>query len=132
MAFTVQGANRRTIMLVDPDPHVRAGLRVALEAAGFTVGEAANAREGARTALRIRPDAIMLELMLETIDAGSLMAQRLREMGEKFPIFVVSQAARALHGNVDVDELGIAGVFAKPLNLPEVIETLRRRLHAGE
>lgn len=125
MSFAVLGKNRRTILLVDQDPHFRAGVRVALEAAGFTVGEAANGKEGERTALRIRPDAILLDLMLESVDAGSLLAQRLREMGEKFPIFLITQAAGSLDYNVDLQSLGIAGVFAKPLNIPEMIQTLR-------
>jgi DNA-binding response OmpR family regulator len=128
MSFVILGKNRRTILLVDPDPHFRAGLRLALEASGFTVGEAANGKEGERTALRIRPDAILLDLMLETVDAGSLLAQRLREIGEKFPIFLITHAAGSLDYNVDLYSLGIAGVFAKPVNVPEMIGTLRRRL----
>ncbi len=131
MSFAVLGAKRRTILLVDQDPHFRADVRLALEAAGFTVGEAASGREGERTALRIRPDAILLDLMLESVDGGSLLAQRLREMGEKFPIFVISHAAGALDTNLDVAHLGIAGVFAKPLNVAEMIQTLQRRLHTA-
>ena len=56
---------RRTILLVDADAHARAVLRNALEAAGFSVGEAANHREGERTALRVRPDAVLVDLMLD-------------------------------------------------------------------
>jgi CheY-like chemotaxis protein len=41
---------RKTILLVDADPHARAVMRNALEAAGFTVGEAASveSRENVR------------------------------------------------------------------------------------
>lgn len=131
MKFAVLGKNRRTILLVDQDAHFRAGVRVALEAAGFTVGEAATGKEGERTALRIRPDAILLDLMLESVDAGSLVAQRLREVGEKFPIFLISQAAESLDANLDLASLGIAGVFGKPLNIQEVIQTLRQRLEGN-
>ena len=38
------GARRKTILLIDADPHARAILRNALEAADFSVGEAANGR----------------------------------------------------------------------------------------
>lgn len=131
MSFAVLGKNRRTILLVDPDPHFRAGLRVALEAAGFTVGEAASGKEGERTAMRIRPDAILLDLMLESVDAGSLLAQRLREIGEKFPIYLISQAAGSVDANIDLASWGIAGVFAKPLNIPDMVQTLRLRLQAA-
>jgi DNA-binding response OmpR family regulator len=131
MSFAVLGKNRRTILLVDQDPHFRAGLRLALEDAGFTVGEAASAKEGERTALRVRPDAILLDLMLESVDAGSVLAQRLREMGEKFPIYLITHAAAALDGNMNLADLGIAGVFAKPLNIPEMIQTLQHRFQAA-
>jgi DNA-binding response OmpR family regulator len=131
MAFTIQGESRRTILLIDPDPHFRSGVRLALEAAGFSVGEAASGREGERTALRIRPDAILLDLMLESIDGGSLLAQRLREMGERFPIYLISNAADSLEANFSLQHLGISGVFAKPLDVVEMIATLRRRLQVS-
>lgn len=73
------GSKRKTILLVDADPHARAVLRNALEAAGFTVGEAATAREGERTVIRVKPDAILADLMMETIDAGGAMADKLKE-----------------------------------------------------
>lgn len=129
MSFTVLGKSRRTILLVDQDPHFRAGVRIALEAAGFTVGEAANSREGERTALRVRPDAVLMDLMIESVDSGSLLAQRLREMGEKFPIYLMTHAAGSIDTNIDLDQLGFAGVFAKPANIPEMVQTLRQRLH---
>lgn len=128
MSFAVLGKNRRTILLVDQDPHYRAGLRLALEEAGFTVGEAANSKEGERTALRIRPDAILLAMILEGVDSGSLLAQRLREMGEKFPVYLITDAASSLDFHGEWNHPSIAGVFGKPLNLPDLIRTLKRRL----
>lgn len=125
------GSKRRTILLVDSDAHVRAVLRNALEAAGFSVGEAANGREGERTAIRIRPDAILTDLMIETIDAGGVMAGKLKEMGHQVPIYIVSNAADVLVGSVGLDELGVSGVFLKPADPAVVIQTLRTRLGAS-
>jgi DNA-binding response OmpR family regulator len=129
MSFTLQGPGRRTILLVDPDPHFRASLRVLLEEAGFTVGEAANGKEGERTAMRIRPDAIIAELMLESIDAGSLVVDRLRQMGEKFPIYLMSSAASSMRSDFNFSQLGIAGLFNKPFDPKVVVETLKARLN---
>ncbi len=129
MTFTLQGSRRRTILLVDPDPHFRASLRVLLENAGFTVGEAANGKEGERTAMRIRPDAIIAELMLESVDAGSVVADRLRQMGEKFPIYLMSSASQSLRSDLNFTQLGIAGLFNKPFDPKVVIQTLRARLN---
>ncbi len=128
MNFTVMGPRRRTILLVDQDPQFRAGLRMALEAAGFVVGEAANGKEGERTAMRIRPDAILADLMLESVDSGSMVAQRLREVGEKFPIYIISSAFGVVDPELDFSDLGISGVFTKPVNTKEVIDALKERL----
>lgn len=128
MQFTMMGKKRRTVLLVDQDPHFRAGLRLALEEAGFNVGEAANGKEGERTALRIRPDAILLDLMLEQVDTGGLLAQCLREIGAKFPVYIISGAAASMHSNLNPHDIGIAGVFAKPVDSKAVIQTLKARL----
>ncbi len=122
------GAKRRTVLLVDADPHARAVLRNALEAAGFTVGEAANGHEGERTAIRIKPDAILADLMMETIDAGGAIADKLREAGSQIPIYIVSTASDALVGAVGLRELGISGVFLKPGDPAIIIQTLKTRL----
>jgi len=65
------GERRKIILLVDADPHARAILRNALEAAGFTVGEAANSFEGERTVSRVQPDAVLFDLM-EEHDVGGI------------------------------------------------------------
>jgi two-component system OmpR family response regulator len=122
------GSRRKTILLVDADPHARAVLRNALEAAGFTVGEAASGREGERTALRVKPDAILADLMMETIDAGGVIADNLKNLGSRIPIYIVSTASDALIGAVGLRELGVSGVFLKPVDPAIVLQTLKIRL----
>lgn len=119
---------RRTILLIDADPHARAALRLALEAAGFSVGEAATDHEGERTALRIKPDAILAELMLGGGDSGMPVAERLHVRAAGIPCYIVSSAADALMGSVGLHEMGISGVFLKPIDPALVIQTLRTRL----
>jgi DNA-binding response OmpR family regulator len=125
------GNRRRTILLVDSDPHARASLRLALEAAGFSVGEAATGPEGERTALRIKPDAVLTELMLDPGHAGATIAERLRAGGSAIPCYVLSGAADALAGTIGLHEIGIAGVFLKPVDVAIVIQTLKTRLGGG-
>jgi two-component system OmpR family response regulator len=126
------GARRRTILLIDGDPHARAALRSALEASGFSVGEAASNQEGERTALRIKPDAILAELMMESADAGITVAERLRAQGSTIPCYILSTASEALMGSVGLHEIGVSGVFLKPVDTAIVIQTLKTRLGARE
>lgn len=122
------GDRRKTILLVDKDPHARAVLRNALEAAGFSVGEAANGREGERTALRIKPDAILADLLMESVDVGGEVADKLKAIGSRIPVYIVSTAAEALIGAVGLRELGVSGVFLKPADPAVVVQTLKIRL----
>lgn len=122
---------RRTILLVDSDPHARAALRVALEAADFSVGEAADDREGERTAMRIKPAAVIAELILGAGHVGATIAERLHGTGSQIPCYILSSASDALMGSVGLHEMGISGVFLKPVDAAIVIQTLKTRLSAG-
>jgi DNA-binding response OmpR family regulator len=122
------GDRRRTILLIDADAHARAILRKALEAADFSVGEAANNHEGERTALRIKPDAILAELMTDPEHAGMTISERLKATGSTIPCYIVSTASDALMGSVGLHEIGISGVFLKPVEPAIVIQTLKTRL----
>jgi two-component system, OmpR family, response regulator len=126
------GERRRTILLVDADAHARAILRKALEAANFSVGEAANNREGERTALRIKPDAILADLMTDGADDGRTVSERLRTSGSETPCYIVSTAGEALVGSVGLHEIGVSGVFLKPVDTAIVIQTLRTRLRVAQ
>ncbi len=125
------GDKRRTILLVDADSHARSALRLALEAAGFSVGEAATDREGERTALRIKPDAVLAELMLDAGDGGGSVTERLHAAGSSIPCYIVSNAADALMGSVGLHEIGVSGVFLKPLDPAIIVQTLGTRLNSG-
>jgi DNA-binding response OmpR family regulator len=126
------GERRRTILLIDTDAHARAILRKALEAANFSVGEAANNREGERTALRIKPDAILAELMIDGADEGGPISERLRAIGSTIPCYIVSTAGEALVGSVGLHEIGVSGVFLKPVDTSIVIQTLKTRLGVAQ
>jgi len=126
------GDKRRTILLIDADPHARAVLRTALEDASFSVGEAANNREGERTILRIKPDAILADLLAEPADAGVTISEWLRARGSTTPCYIVSTAGEALMGSIGLHELGVTGVFLKPVDTALVIQTLRTRLGVGQ
>jgi len=122
------GRRRRTILLVDTDAHARAVLRIALEAADFSVGEAANDHEGERTALRIKPDAILAELITDAAGDGRMLSERLQSAGSTIPCYIVSAAADALMGSVGLHEIGVTGVFLKPVDAAIVVQTLRSLL----
>ena len=123
--------DKKTVLIIDDDADIRSSMRIVLEAAGFNVGEAATGDEGLKIVKRIDPDAIIVDLMMETVDAGSRMSQQLKDDGFEGPVYLLSSAGNAVRLNLDVRELGLAGIFQKPIDHKVLVETLKKKLHAG-
>ncbi len=122
------GETGKTILIIDDDPDIRAATRIVLESAGFMVGEASTGEEGLKTAQRIKPDAILLDLMMESVDAGSKVSTQLKEAAFTAPIFLLSSVGDAVRYNLDAKELGLAGIFQKPIDHNVLLTTLKTKL----
>jgi hydrogenase maturation protease len=122
------GETGKTILIIDDDPDIRKATRIVLESAGFVVGEASTGEEGLKTAQKIKPDAILLDLMMETVDAGSKVSVRLKEGGFTAPIFLLSSVGDAVRYNIDAQDLGLAGIFQKPIDHKTLLSTLQAEL----
>ena len=118
----------KTILIIDDDPDIRKATRIVLESAGFVVGEAATGEEGLKTARKIEPDAILLDLMMETVDAGSKVSTQLKEAGFTAPIYLLSSVGDAVRYNIDAQDLGLAGIFQKPIDHKTLLSTLKAEL----
>jgi len=121
--------DRKTILIIDDDADIRSSIRMVLEAAGFSVGEAGSADEGAKIAPRISPDAIIVDLMMESVDSGVQLSQSLKENGYAGPMYLLSSAGDAVRFNLDPRELGLAGIFQKPIQHDLLVRTLKSKLH---
>lgn len=126
--MATNSTDQKTILIIDDDPDIRAAIRIVLESAGFSVGEAADGEEGVKIAQRIKPDAIIVDLMMETVDAGSKVSQLLTESGFEGPIYLLSSAGDTVRYNIDAKELGLAGIFQKPIDHEVLLKTLKTRL----
>jgi len=62
--------NHKKILLVDDDADQRLSIRLPLEAAGYSVFEAANFEQGLAAVKQIKPDLIVLDVMMDTTTAG--------------------------------------------------------------
>ncbi len=121
-------SKKKTILIIDDDPDIRSSIRIVLESAGFSVGEAATGEEGLRITERITPDAIIVDLMMESVDAGSKLSQTLKDQGFEGPIYLLSSAGDSVRFNLDARSLGLAGIFQKPVDHAVLVNTLQTKL----
>jgi DNA-binding NarL/FixJ family response regulator len=78
------------VLIVDDDPRFRALARALLEASGHAVvAEAANGAQALATALRIRPDAALVDVQLPDTD-GFTLARRLADANHGLRVLLTS------------------------------------------
>jgi len=124
---------QQKILIVDDDADFRQSLAFFLESHGYTVRQAADGRQGLLLARLERPDLIIMDLMMSERTEGLFAIQELRRSADlpQTPIFVVSSLyAKVPDFRVPPEQawLGHDEFFSKPLDLPRLLEAIRRRL----
>ena len=119
---------KHVILCVDDDPDIRESLRVILEANGYIMEEAASAEEGLKVYRKTQPDLLILDLMMEEIDAGTNLVTELKAEGNTAPIYLLSSTGDALSQTTSFSDLGLAGVFQKPVNSATLLALLKKKL----
>ncbi|HTP33024.1 MAG TPA: response regulator, partial [Candidatus Acidoferrales bacterium] len=88
------------VLLIDDDSDFRAAVKSLLESHGYQVLEACSGHDGLRMVLEHKPDAILLDIMMETTVEGYGVTHSLRYRDEyeayrNIPIFMVSSIAES-------------------------------------
>jgi two-component system KDP operon response regulator KdpE len=113
------------ILLVEDDPGIRRFLRVALEAQGFAMEEAASGRDGIARAATVQPDLVMLDLGLPDMD-GKVVIARIREWSQ-VPILILS-VRQAEEEKVAALDAGANDYVVKPFGIAEMMARVRALL----
>jgi DNA-binding response OmpR family regulator len=116
------------ILVIDDDPDVLFSLNVVLESGGYTVVTASDAREGLQAFKESKPDVVIVDLMMEEVDSGTRLIREIQDLDRKVPIYMLSSTGDYLYSNLDVNEMGVAGVFQKPLNPTTLLNLLSAKL----
>jgi len=105
------------ILIIDDDDDVRTITKLSLGVVGgFDVLEAKDGPEGVETALRQRPDLILLDVMMPAMDGPQTLAA-LRTHPSTATIPVVFLTAKVMRSEIDLlTRLGATGVLSKPFD----------------
>jgi CheY-like chemotaxis protein len=76
----------------------------------------------------VQPDLILVDLMMEEVDAGTNFVKELKALGNTRPVYMLSSVGDALTLSTDYAALGLAGVLQKPISPAVLKSTLRARL----
>jgi excisionase family DNA binding protein len=110
------------VLIVDDDERLREFVRVNLEMEGYTVHEASSAAEGMEVLDDVRPDLVLLDVMMPQVD-GWGMLQLVHERHGVGSIPVVMFSGKVDERAADeAAERGAQGFIGKPFDPRELIE----------
>ncbi len=119
---------KKVILCVDDDPDVRLALQTILEANDYAFVEAATAEDGLKVYKESNPDLVIVDLMMEEVDAGTNMVKELKAINNTAPVYMLSSVGDNLNMTADYASLGLAGVFQKPIDGENLLSILSTRL----
>lgn len=120
----------RTVLIIEDEKLIIVSTQMVLEAAGFCVESATNGEEGISKARDLRPDLVLLDIMMPGIDGWETLT-RLKRDTETAEIPVIIFTAREhARGHQKSTEMGAADYFRKPFEPDELIELVEK--HIGQ
>ncbi len=118
----------KKILCVDDDPAFLDSLRIILEGAGYVVYTASSSQAGLNTYKQVRPDLVLVDLMMEEIDSGVSLVKDIKALGPTPPIYIFSSVGDGLNASIDYSTLGVNGVLQKPLSPERLLVTIQAQL----
>jgi two-component system KDP operon response regulator KdpE len=119
--------NEPRILVVDDDSRLLAALTVFLDKNGYKVSTAADGVEGLKRFFQLRPDLVVLDIMMPAMD-GWEMCARIRELSDT-PVIMLTARGQE-YDKVKGLKMGADDYLVKPFSLRELearIEAVLRR-----
>jgi len=114
---------KKTVLIVEDEPHIVLGIQDALEFEGFRVVSAGRGKEGIALARAENPDAIILDLMLPDTN-GYAVCEELRRWNASVPIVMLTARSQETDKIRGLDA-GADDYLIKPYDPGELLARLR-------
>lgn len=124
--------NKKTVLLVDDDPDFLEQQQATIEAAGYTVWTAGSQKEAEELLENKRPDAAVIDLMMERTDGGFALCYHIKRMDPNLPVIIVTSVASetGLDFDAKTDEerswVKADAMLAKPVRPEQMHKELAR------
>ena len=120
--------DQHVILCIDDDQDYLDATRAIVESEGYVMVEARSGEEGLRLYREEAPDLLIVDLMMEEVDAGTTFVKDVQALGNTAPIYLLSSLGDTLTLTTDTGEIGLAGVLQKPLDPHALLAVLRAQL----
>ncbi|MFZ0453857.1 MAG: response regulator [Ignavibacteriaceae bacterium] len=123
---------KNKILLVDDDIDLLEQSKISFESKGYKVFIAENVDEGWQTFQKEKPDAVVIDLIMEEHDSGFILSYKIKkdEYGKNIPVFILTSATylTGFKFGVSTDEEKEWIYCDEIINKPAVTENLIEKI----
>jgi DNA-binding response OmpR family regulator len=113
----------RTVLLLEDNPSVRELIKVLLETEGYAIIEASDGPDGLTKAEELKPDLMILDLMMPGLDGENVLrTMRRHSKLSKVPVLVVSGKYESLDALRNL--IGHENIFPKPFEPSRMLDRI--------
>jgi DNA-binding response OmpR family regulator len=122
-------ANRKVVVCIEDEPEMIMLIKAILNRKGYEVMGANNGREGLETIERVKPDLILLDLMMPGMD-GWEVYQKLKasDAMQHIPVIVVTAKAQSIDKMLGLHIAKVDDYIAKPFSPQELVDSIEKVL----
>jgi len=129
---------KKTVLLVDDDDDFLFQHRLHLETAGFDVTVARGRQEAEELLAKQLPDLAVIDVMMESPDAGFTLCHRIRKLDPAIPIILVTSVNSetgldfSLAGDEERAWIKADSLLAKPIRFEQLMREIDRVTHQAK
>ncbi len=124
------------ILIVDDDLDFVEISKLSLERQGYKIQSAPNAKEGWKMVEKEKPDLIIMDLMMEHLDAGMVLSQKIKNHPQysSIPILMLTSITRDIgldftpRTGEDLKKLNVDDFSMKPIKAKVLLEKVEKLL----
>jgi CheY-like chemotaxis protein len=123
----LNGKTLKKILIIEDDQKVALGLAIRIKAGGFETVIAHDALSGVRSAIKVKPDLVLLDISMPAGN-GFIVAERIQKnISTPIPIIFLTASKRE-DFRERASELGAVAFFEKPYDAQELLAVMREAL----
>ncbi|RHW77720.1 sigma 54-interacting transcriptional regulator [Colwellia sp. RSH04] len=126
MNTTINKSSASKILIVDDDPSLLRLLSIRLNAAGYQVESAANAKIALGILQNYQPQVVISDLRMEGMD-GMALFEQIRQLHPNLPV-VIMTAHGTIPDAINATKQGVFSFLTKPFESQELLDTVQQAI----
>ncbi len=120
---------RKKVICIEDEPEMIDLVRLILEKRGFELIGAVGGREGLETVRQVKPDLVLLDLMMPDMDGWEVYQQmKADEELRDIPVIIVTAKAQSIDKVLGLHIAKVDDYITKPFSPQELLESISRVL----